>query len=422
MTTRDRASLGTITRFVIVALIGLALLAMWLRPAPEVVQRISLVPGGLTISTVASASVGENITVSVVGAPNGEIVDLSIDAGYGPRHFSLASTDGTANFDVPASTGPGSGIAFLSAKSGDLVSTATVELLPGDAVSPLDLYLGPRTVVADADHFSMIVAVPKDRLGNPVADGTTVDYLVTRPNLVTESLAHDTDGLLSYIRVFSRTVTGRTRLSVEVQGSRLSGGEAATGPERSFLEVAGIPEPFSLVPIDPIVPADGHALVRIATELLRDEFGNELPDGTVVFLDASGATGLRRLRSVSIDGVAEFVLEAPPIAGDVELIASASGTRSDPLTLTFESAVDELPVLAEKHPDGILVTVGRVLSTRQSYVPDGTIVVVSADGEVAEAPLELGMAEIVLPAKGSPDRVEVTVLGTTVSATIGPSR
>ena len=368
--------------------------------------------GDLTIDAPSTVAAGEPIIVEVAGADHGQLVTLTIESGYGPRSFEALSRNSLATFRIPARDEPSAGVGLMVAQSIGRIGTATIEITPGSAVGPIDLYLGPRTVVADADHFAMLVAVPVDEFGNPVAEGTESTTLVTRPTLETEEMPAETKGLLSYVNIFSRTVTGRTRLSVDVEG--------ASGPERSFLEVAGIPERFPLFLIDPLAPADGHALVRIRTSELRDAFSNALPDGTVVFLDASGVTGTRRLRSVTIDAVAEFVLEVPEQEGSVQLIATASGRQSEELTLTFESALTEIPVEASPHPDGSLIQIGPVLTTRESYVPDGTLARIVTEFGETFVPLELGEASaIVADVSGE---VEVHILGAVGTTELGRSR
>ena len=360
---------------------------------------------GLSLDVPESIPANEGFDIVISGAQAGETIAVTVDASYGQRHFSGIAEQGAATtIPIPPLTQPGSGVAVITAQSETKVGWTTLEFVPGSAVDPLDLYLGPRTVVANEEDFSMIVAVPKDELGNPVANGTPVSYLVTRPSTESETLRHQTEGLLSFVTVLSSTEAGRTRLAVQV--------DEATGPERSFIEVAGVPERFEIESVDPLPPADGHALFRLRTSRLTDRHGNELPDGTNVVLTAEGATGFRQLESITIDAVAEFVVEAPSQPGEATVVASASGTRSEPLTLVFDTAVAELPVRVGDHEDGLLVSIGPITTTRQSFVPDGTVATIKAGESYLEVPTDLGRAEIVIPK--TQDTVTVEVLGTSV--------
>ncbi len=401
----SRSTLSRKPLGLIAVAIALAVIGVLFSGGPEAAPAPALEVDQLSIDLPARAKTTDSFEIAVAGADPGENVEVLVDAGYDRRKFSAVAGDKSTTITVPPMTYAGSGVTLVTAHSGRKVGRASLEIDPGVAVSPLDLYLGPRTVIADADHFSMLVSVPKDNLGNPVSNGTSVSYLVTRPSEATEESARETEGLLSHLVVYSSTVTGRTRLAAE------SG--TATGPERSFLEVAGVPSSFTIEPVDPLPPADGSALVRLRSDRLTDEFDNELPDGTAVFLDASGATGIRRLRTVTIDAVAEFVLEVPDQPGSVTIVANASGTMSEPNTLQFASAVDELPIETSAHEDGTLVSIGRVISARQNYVPDGTVATLSIGDDVYEVPLELGQAEVVVPQ--TQGQVTVDVLGTSES-------
>jgi len=107
------------------------------------------------------------------------LVDLTIDAGYGPRSFNAVSANGRARFSIPSARVPGAGLVIIEATSGRSRAVSTMEIKPGEAVSPLDLYLGPRTIEVGSNDVAMVVAVPVDQRGNPVADGTSVDFVHT---------------------------------------------------------------------------------------------------------------------------------------------------------------------------------------------------------------------------------------------------
>ena len=400
----------------LVALFVVALVALLLDRQVEVEPSRSLI-GHLQVVAPESVDAGDEFVVEVTDIVHGEVVEVWVDGGYGGRLFSGEVDNGIARVLIEPAQGPESGTLVVHAVAQDAVGSTVVEMVPGTAVDPLDLYLGPRTVIADGRDFSMIVAVPKDSFGNPVIDGTVVDYTVTRDDGSGPGASEPTSGLLSYHRIFSRTVATRTRVAATV-GS-------ANGPERSFLEVAGIPSRFDLGLVDAAPLADGHSLARIRTGELVDEFGNQLPDGSLVYLDAAGVTGVRRLRSVAIEGQAEFVFEAPAEPGEATFIATASGIASTPLEVSFPSAVAELPAKATlvvvEGADGprnaVELRIGRVVSSRDSYVPDGTLVRVETADEVYEAPIEFGAATVTVSEISGV--AEVSVLGTVITIDLG---
>ena len=358
----------------------------------------------LTIDAPERVNAGEDFSIDVSGATPGVEIRAILEAGYGLIEYPFTPETEDTRIDVTAVDGPASGTVLLTVAQGDAVANQIIEIEPGPPTDPIDVYLGPRTVIADAAHFVMLVAIPEDEFGNPVAEGTRVDFTTTRPNLVVEEESDETEDLLAWYEVFSRTVTGRTRIATE-------SGDAGA-PERDFLEVADIPIPFTIELVDPVVPADGQALIRVRSEVLVDQFGNVMPDGIVAYLDAEGVTGTRRIHGQTIDGRAEFTLEVPDRPGEATLMIVASGTRSEPLDVDFPTAIASMAGEVEKTELATIVHVGPIRSVRGSFVPEGALAEVTlADGTTATADLSLGVGTAFFPANADTSRVTIQVLG-----------
>lgn len=402
-----------VRRAIVVAVLALLLLIALLRLWPKGVAAYSpaqiVDAEALQILAPGRIDAGRGFEIEVFGLidnPGIDAIELTVDNGYALRRFTTATVDGRAVFRVPPAESPESGVVRLTALQGTRAAVAEVEIEPGPAVDPHDLYLGPRTVIADGIDFTMIVAVPEDEFGNPIATGTDVNFVVTRPDLSVEIDERVTENLLSFDRITARTVTGKTRVSVNVND--------ATGREMTFLEVAGLPDPFAVRVIDPAIPADGVSIVRVRTDELADEFGNLLPDGTDVILDVSGVTGRRRIKGETIKGVAEFSVEAPSRSGRIELQATASGRNSEVLVVDFPNAVADLPVVTAPHLDGIELTIGPVITTRGSYVAEGTQARITTESRSWLVPLGEGLATFVVPKTDQP--IDVEVLGYTITS------
>ncbi len=354
----------------------------------------------LTIEAPEVVAAGAGFPVVVNGATGP--VELTIDDGYGPRRMVAdVSVDGVADFVVEPAEVAGGGLVVLQATAPDGWGQATVEAIPGEAVDAIDVYLGPRTVVADGVDFSMAVAVPTDAAGNPVVTGTPVEFLATNSERGPSTLAAATQGLLAYVDVVSGTVAGPTTVGARVAD--------AQGPERSFLEVAGEPSGIEVSVNGPVPVADGASLVEVRTGTLVDEFANIVPDGTFAYLDADGATGRRRINGSSIDGIVTFVVEAPDRPGVATFTAVVGDASSEPLEIDFPAAVVELPVVIQPDGDAVRVVVSRVTATDGAYVPDGTIAEVMVGVETYRVELELGRGELSVDPTSDP--ISVTVLG-----------
>jgi hypothetical protein len=269
-------------------------------------------------------------------------------------------------------------------------------------------------MIADLAHWTMVTATPRDRFGNSVADGTPVTLHVRRPDGTLDVIETEVADLLSGVRVFSGTTAGRSTIRVSVDG--------ATGPEVDVLEVPGPPAVVELIEPNLDLRADGRMLVTIATGLLEDRFGNVLLDGTAASIDMSGPTGVGTLTGVTIDGRAEFVVEAPTSAGTIELRGVVDDVASAPLALTYAPAVVAVPARVAR-VDGsadsqVAVEIGPVLTELGGFVPDGTAALVSAasssgETEAVTVVLRDGVGSVVFAA-ASGESVTVEVLGTRV--------
>lgn len=361
----------------------------------------------LEVDAPERVDAGQDFWIDIDGATPGVEIQATLEAGYGRIDHRFVPETSDPRIEVTAVDGPASGSVLLTVAQGTAVATRVVEIEPGPPTDPIDVYLGPRTVIADAAHFVMLVAIPEDEFGNPVAEGTRVDFTTTRPNLAVERDSHETENLLAWYEVFSRTVTGRTRIATE-------SGDAGA-PERDFLEVADIPVPFEIELVDPIVPADGQALIRVRSDLLVDEFGNVMPDGVVAYLDTSGVTGTRRIHSQTIDGRAEFTLEVPDRPGSATLMIIASGTRSEVLEVEFPTAVASMAAKVERSELATMVHIGPVRSVRGSFVPEGAIAEVELpDGTTRTVDLSLGVGTAFFPSDADTRGATVRVLGSEI--------
>lgn len=372
--------------------------------------------GAMEVTLPEEVAAGDSFDISIDGAQADTPIEITFDAGYGLRTIVTdppPSDAASVTVTVPPVEGPASGATIVSVTQGEQAVTAQLEIQPGTTTGPIDVYLGPRTVIADNNHFVMIVAVPTDAWGNPVAAETPVDFTTTRPDLSEEQNRYPTEDLVAWDLITSRTTAGRTRVATEVS--------EAGAPERSFLEVADLPGPYALELIDPLLPADGQALITVRTGLLADSFGNVLPDGTTAILDADGVTGIRRINGQTVDGRAEFTLEVPDQPGAVTLVATASGTESAPLELNFETAVRSLTAELERQDDVAIVHVGPVRSVRTSFVPEGTVALVTAaDGTTATVDLSLGVGDALFVPETDLETFTVEVLGTEITVRADP--
>ncbi len=159
------------------------------------------------------------------------------------------------------------------------------------------------------------------------------------------------------------------------------------------MEVPGWPVAYAVEADPQSMTGDGRLLLTLRTGLIRDRFGNELPDGTIVTFVLEDPAGKRRwVPGYTVDGVAEVTIQAADEPVAYQVWATTYGVESLPATITFTAgpAVGTFPLAADLHtPSGDLtLTAGPVLGPLSQYVPDGT----SVRFEVADS---LGLVQTV---------------------------
>ncbi|MEZ4615111.1 MAG: hypothetical protein R2867_06285 [Caldilineaceae bacterium] len=189
--------------------------------------------------------------------------DGNISAGLGwPVQLFVVNTNGTlllegrlingkAHFEINATVTQVAGAMSLVAQVADRRATGVIHIEPGDPVEPVLVLVGPRSIPADGDHWTMLTALPQDQFGNAVAAGTAVTVRVLHPATTlsngaaenggpevdtVEMISTTTDSLLASVRIYSRTKAGRMDMA--------AGAGDAHSPERTVMAVPGPPVPL----------------------------------------------------------------------------------------------------------------------------------------------------------------------------------
>jgi hypothetical protein len=345
-------------------------------PATSEVMAIA-VPDGI--------GAGEEITVTVDAVGSGDVRLDVIDAFATTTLTRTVATNAVESIDiaVPAYLTRVSGVVTFRAHGavGDDISSSTV-VVPARVSDPLDIVVGPRTVVADGADETMAVAFATDRFGNPLLDGTELLMTLVDEFTGVRVVESRIDGGLAAQLIGSRIVAQR----VEVFARTVDGSVASR--RVVFHEVPAPAADVSLVAVldreDPLV-ADGRSRIEVRTVRLADANGNQLIDGRLVRVQTVGPDGLGQLTARTIDGVARFDLVAPSRPGVVTLTAAIDGLTGLPTELTYAAAISELPIAVSRDGDVVNVAVGPVRDAAGAVVVDGTVAVATITGVAPDA-------------------------------------
>lgn len=355
----------------------LLLLGCWWLTACQPQQPIQSAPTAMTIEVAPTSIVGVDLPMRVHVAPDWDgLVTVTLQTSYAVHVQTVPIQQGLGTMLLTKPWNEQRGDVTIVARVGQLQASATTSLQPSAVVEPIRPLVGARSIIANGATWSMVVVIPHDQFGNPIADASVVDMTAQRPNQQLTRLTAKTAHLLAWQRLYSQTVAGKTLISVQSQ-SRF-------GPQAELLEVAGWPVHVSLELAQPLprFTADGHTFIPIQTTLIHDAFGNVMPDGTSVVFEVDDGLGQKRsINSVTIRGIAEAQILSPNRATKLAIQARVFRITSAPLTIDVApNGAADFMLQAVVATDVISITAGPIIGSLQQYVPDGTIALLQVNG------------------------------------------
>ncbi len=342
----------------------------------------------LTVEAPKGHAAGEpmTITAELPGVPDETIGRLTLLGSYGVWLYEGEFAKEKVVFNVPSSDMEHAGFVTAVVKVDGMTTRERFEIIPGEAVEPLTPLVGPRTITANGKSWSIAAVIPFDKFANPIVDGSTATFRIFHPGNVLETFRTDTRHLVAWLRVNSKTQAGKTFITAQVGD--------AFGKETELLEMADWPVPFTMTNEPEVVVADGKQLTQVRTSRIVDQFGNVMPDGTLVQFIVTDEDGFKRiLPSKTVDGFAHLPLQAPLRPTRFTVVATVFAIESEPLVVNFSPgpAIGAFPLdMAEgdgRYDGYMTFTAGPLLGERDQYIPDGTPVLfrlVHETGKVVE--------------------------------------
>ena len=311
---------------------------------------------------------------------------LLLNSSWGTWWLTLSENE----FILPDSVMIQSGLLDLSLFcNSKIIAEKQIFIKPHQPVEPLETFLGSKSIIADGgEHWSMITAIPADKFMNPVKANTPVSFEFHRPNESRESYNIPTGYLVSYKKIPSQQKIGKTIVSVK------SG--TATGKEKELLEIPGYPTSFNIETDELYLYADARQYFKLKTDIIRDQFGNIVIDGTLVYINIKDTDGsIRQLTSYTIGGVARLMIQNPIKAGSMQISGSVYGdVDSNKLNITFQEAAKDFKISFNFHTKELKI--GPLIGSMGQYIADGAEVkvVLNAQHKTLEAIVTEGYAKL----------------------------
>jgi len=279
----------------------------------------------IALDVPAEASAGEPLSVAMVTGPGEGIVPVVVRVGAWTHRFTVPAAEGRARLRLDGTLVGQAGVLEIRTPS----VRATVELLPGPPVEGFEVLAGPHTVVADGADRAVAVVIVRDRLGNPVAEGTTVDFEWEQPGGAIGRGSADVDRLLAHMTVPSGIREGTSWI------------DAAAGLVRGVpTRIVEVPGPASTVEVAPLVferTEVGEAIV-LQSEVITDRFDNPLPDGVEGHFRIETGTGVHIVPGVV--QAARLRSWWVPEPGTGVVTATVNGASSVPIAIDIPDGGD----------------------------------------------------------------------------------
>ncbi|MEP0263736.1 hypothetical protein [Dokdonia sp.] len=283
-------------------------------------------------------------------------------------------------------------------------------------LAAIENYVGPRSIMANERDYSMLVSIPTDHLDNMLPDGTTVN-INTHFKETTTPLVHELKNNIAWQRIPAPLQSGRITIAGTLQD--------VSSKELVIDVFPDIATDFTIT-TDRIHPyADGNEVMTLQSSQIKDTHGNVISDGTLVTFYIKDSLGRYwETTGSTIQGYAFAKALHPQIPSSWTIKAGIEGiAQSDPVKVTFDSFLKEIPVTSSKN--GQEIVVGPITSYLGQIIQDGIEIQLStAPIEYVSTMLsESGMAYFTIPQEtftNTSGQITIEALGISKTITILP--
>lgn len=352
-------------------------------------------PSYTLIDSRCTYRAGDRIQLQFEGERAGRPL-LWIHTAFGSSLVRPDSDEDLTTFTLPKALAEKSGVATWELIMGERVlAKGTIHIQAHSSLtSPIASYLGPRSIAAGGDDFTMLVTIPTDRYDNPLADSTQLTFKQQYGNHIEETPVAFSNGV-GWKNFYSPERSGRLLMTASL--------EAGSGKELTATVHSAQATEFSIDYRRNHTYADGHQVITFFTDEIKDAFGNTVSDGTLVNFLVTNAQGWQlRTMGTTLNGKAHGELLHPDRPAKWTVTAYVTGAaKSNTLSLDFQPALSDFKLSTS--PDGRVVQLSELRSFMGQLIPDGipvSLKISTPDGvslETMRTTSLLGAARFELP-------------------------
>jgi len=306
---------------------------------------------------------GESIKIRFGYEQSSEAV-LLVNNAYGMTVLEPQISANEISFELPKAFNENAGsYAWELVENQKTVSSGRFTITPNSVERTyLETYLGPRSISAGNDDFTMMVVSPTDRYDNPVLSGTEV-LIKNQFEDKIESTMLKTNTLVAWQRINAREKSGRLLITASCN--------TTNSKELTSIIFPANGTDFNIDFKRNHSYADGNQIITFSTSKIADEYGNTISDGTLVsFLVTDTSGNQLRTMGTTLDGVAEARLLHPNQKETWSVKSYITGAaQSNAIPIPFESAVKDFEIILSEEKR--TVTIGPIKSFMGQLIPDG---------------------------------------------------
>ena len=329
-------------------------------------QNSSKVNTSAQITVSKKINAGENIIIriSTKAINRNEEVQLVISDRFTTRVESMVINNNTSEYNFQT-TSSGLVKIYLNYK-GITLDQAYVLVNPLEATGKMESSNGPKSLVVNDDVSSMLVAIPRDKYGNPMRNGAPVTFTKQYAGNNITTTTRPVKNLVAFEITNSLAQTGIIKLGANSGQAYLT--------EQEIEVQAAMPSRVEIRTTNYNNNADGRELIQIETNTIKDDLGNVVENGTSInFIVKDGDRFVGSYSSFTVNGRAKVQIQNPSKACTWSITAELYGSvTSNALELKFLNQLNKFDYTINKN-EGI-ITVGPVSTIHGQLAPDGTTI------------------------------------------------
>ncbi|WP_370174737.1 hypothetical protein [Leeuwenhoekiella palythoae] len=230
-------------------------------------------------------------------------------------------------------------------------------------IAAIETYLGPQRIAAGGIDYAQVTLIPTDRYDNVLPDHTELAF-TTSFNSKTQTEKIEIQKSIAWKNIFSTKQTGRIFNAARIE-------EVSSKLQTIYVD-ANLAQDFNITVERVHHFADADQIAVLKTDVIKDRFGNTIPDGTLVnFLIKTDTGGILQATGNTLNGSATSQIKHPEQPQQWEIQAFITGiAASNIVPLSFSAALDTIPTKWNSTEN--ILTVGPLNGKLNQIVPEGT--------------------------------------------------